>query len=208
MSEDRLKRLEELQQQASESLGLDISHERVQGIAALRLAHEGVVERLVVGGGGDHAATTLLNLSEAIAKLSPAPAVALPKIEVVYVENAVGLFKCQHCHAENRIENYVAPPAPPSPATTIEGEIISEPATAAAGARSLPPPKVKHPNDEPRRDPGSIHDSRLNGVPARMRRTDYSAVDPNAGANGAPVNRAGVPDVGRYHASPWPILDV
>jgi hypothetical protein len=70
--------------------------------------------------------------------------------------------------------------------------------------RALSPPDVKpppHPNDAPRRDPGSIHNAVLNGVPARMARSNYAGISPVAGNASGRLNfdqHHPLPDV------PWP----
>jgi hypothetical protein len=147
MSEtDRLRRLEELQAQAAEGLGLPIEHEKVQALASLRLAHESVVERLVHGGGGDHAATTLLNLSEAISRLSPD---APPQAITLEIVHNVGI--CPQCGY--RQADHFPLPKPAGPPPTIDGEAIETTDADFSPGGALPPPAVQaKPGPKPIRD--------------------------------------------------------
>src|SRR6516164_11472539 len=99
MKGDRFERLEQLRKEAAERLRLPLDHDKTQLLAALRLNHETLVEKLVAGSAVNP--EQLLALSEAIDKLTP----ELPpqKITVEFVEGVVGLFTCQHCHQQNRI---------------------------------------------------------------------------------------------------------
>jgi hypothetical protein len=53
----------------------------------------------------------MLEVDQALAalrqELKPAAPLAL---KVSFVSGVVGMFKCQHCHKENRVEDYRAPP--------------------------------------------------------------------------------------------------
>ena len=69
MSDHRVERLGALKAEAVETLRLPIDGDKVTLLAALRLAHEVQLERLVAGGAVDPA--TLLNLTETIDKLTP-----------------------------------------------------------------------------------------------------------------------------------------
>jgi hypothetical protein len=219
---DRLAALEQLAAEASRDLDLPADSPQVVTLSALRLAHQLTVERMLTGS-GDHA-TTLLNLSEAIAKLSPMPQMPAIRLEIIKpvdaappdgpaVDRHVSCRRCGWQPPGNDVtslcyrcgwrsgDDTSAVWRPPF----IDGVIE---ATAPQPQRALEPPKPVHPNDQPRVHPGSIHDAVLpNGEVARMRRNDYSRIDPNAGASGIPLNRAGVPTVDRYHRLPWPIIE-
>jgi len=164
MKGDRFERLEVLRQEAADRLRLPIEHDKTQLLAALRLNHESMVERLVAG----HTVNPdqLLALSEAIDKLTP----ELPpqKIEIEIVSGVVGLFTCQHCHQQNRIENYTEPPKKDYP-RTIDAEPVKADEAKALSSPVEVKPEPKH--------PGSIHNAVLpDGTPARMRRNDYSGI--------------------------------
>ncbi len=131
-----------------------------------------------------------------------APVEPLPKVTIEIVEGSDGPLvpHCRRCGWKPG-DDTLSTPMPPSP-PEIDGEVIKPPPPAQ---KALPPP---HPNDLPRRDPGSIHNARLpDGTPARMRRTDYSDIAPIDG--GYSMTNAGpAPDVGRGHPLPsqWDVL--
>ena len=85
MKGDRFERLEQLRKEAAERLRLPVEHDKVQLLAALRLNHETLVEKLVAGNSVNP--DQLLALSEAIDKLTP----ELPpqKITVEFVEGPI-----------------------------------------------------------------------------------------------------------------------
>ena len=96
----------------------------------------------------------MLALSEAIEKLSPE--LPPPEIKVEIVSGVVGLFTCQHCHKQNRVENYTSQPKPDF-ARTIDAEPVK-----ADEAKALPSPVETKPE---LKHPGSIHNAV--GTPAR-----------------------------------------
>ena len=69
MKGDRFERLEQLRKEAAERLRLPLDHDKTQLLAALRLNHETLVEKLVAGSAVNP--EQLLALSEAIDKLTP-----------------------------------------------------------------------------------------------------------------------------------------
>jgi hypothetical protein len=137
MKGDRFERLEVLRQEAADRLRLPIEHDKVQLLAALRLNHETLVEKLVAG--NSVSPDQLLALSEAIDKLSP----DLPprKIEIELVEGPIE--KCPSC---GWCRNDGAPPK-------------QEPNDVTP--KALPPPAVEAKSEEllaERPHIGSIHD--------------------------------------------------
>jgi hypothetical protein len=157
MTADRFEALEQLQAEAAKALNLPPEHERSQTLAALRLAHRLLVERMVAGNTTDANANSLLALSDAITKLTPTT--HIPAIEVKFCSGVTGIFKCQHCGQRNEIDNYEKPPKPPSRPVTIDGTVIERgDGSTAVAALSAPVEAKPHPNDLPRRHPGSIHD--------------------------------------------------
>jgi len=172
---DRLAALEQLQAEASRNLDLPIDSPQVVTLSALRLAHQLTVERMLTGS-GDHA-TTLLNLSEAISRMTPPAAHQPPlRIEIVRPLDAApadgpavaGHAKCRRCGwvpPGNDVtslcyrcgwksgDDLSAVWSPPFLDDAIK-------ASAPQPQQALPPPeepKPPHPNDQPRVHPGSIH---------------------------------------------------
>lgn len=78
-----------------------------------------------------------------------APLEIPPQVKIDIVEGVVGLFTCSHCGAENRIENYTRPQEP-SPARTIDAEVVKRDATSPDGehATSVAKPKPAPPKPD------------------------------------------------------------
>ena len=81
------------------------------------------------------------DMVEAALKTNPAPI----RVDLEVVSGVTGLFSCQHCGAQNRIEDYVAP-SKPEPGRTIDAEVVKEPpATTAKPAKPKPKALDYHP---------------------------------------------------------------
>jgi hypothetical protein len=93
IAEKRFEKLERLKKQAAEDIRLPVDHRRVLMLAALRLNHETLLEKMIAGGNVDP--TDLMTLTETIEKLHP----PLPpaEIKVTIVEGVARPVKCPHC---------------------------------------------------------------------------------------------------------------
>ena len=149
MKGDRFERLEQLRKEAAERLRLPLDHDKTQLLAALRLNHETLVEKLVAGNSVNP--DQLLALSEAIDKLTP----ELPpqKITVEFVEGPIE--RCPAC------------------GWCRDDQVPSKKEPINITPKALPAPTVEAKPEEPtpplRRHPGSIHNAVLpDGTPARL----------------------------------------
>jgi hypothetical protein len=118
--EDRYKRLEVLRQQAAETLRLPLNAEKTILLSALRLSHEIEVERLLAGAKPDPG--SLLALSEAIDRLTPALPPASIQIEFVEPTDGPLVPHCRRCGWKPG-DDLNMPHAPPTP-STIDGEAV------------------------------------------------------------------------------------
>jgi hypothetical protein len=111
VSQERFDRLRALKAQASAEFNLPESAERVAHIAALRMHHEALQERLVAGKPVE--TSDLLAVSRAIAELSPVPT---PSIDLQFVRDVVDI--CPRCKWSRPAADKPEPPPSPSPPRT------------------------------------------------------------------------------------------
>jgi hypothetical protein len=102
--------LQQARERAAGELNLPLSDHRVDRLAKLVIADEAMQSLLVVAPERVDFGK-MLEVDQALAalrqELKPAAPLAL---KVSFVSGVVGMFKCQHCHKENRVEDYRAPP--------------------------------------------------------------------------------------------------
>lgn len=184
------ERLRKAQRAAAKELKLPADSWQVKRFALLSIAHENITARLAAG--GDIRIEDLIKVDQQMqeirASLPPEPIAV--QLTVVHTKHTRGPE---------------LPPSDPTPpdktnATDVTGGPSPEqPSTQAT-------PDVRAPSAAPvRRHRSSIHDAVLNGVPARMRRNDYSGND--RGAVYSPLEKA--PDWDAKHPVPeqfWPIV--
>jgi hypothetical protein len=143
MSRDRYDRLQTLKREAAAQFELPESAERVAHIAALRMHHEALQERLCAGKPVE--TSDLLSVSRAIADLSP---VVPQHLNLQIVRDVVDI--CPKCHwsrpAADKPEP--EPPSPSPPRTDPPSPPIEKPAPAAPSMLNI----------VPIRGPRSIHD--------------------------------------------------
>lgn len=148
--ESRFELYQRLLAAAAAQLGCDPSSDKAKDLACIRLMRETVTLNLIAGRNVDPG--TLRWLIEELAKFAP------PEPPI-------------------RVEVEIVEPQPLTPLTVTPPDrgvgfvdFTPQPAEAA------PTPVAVHPDDLPRRDPGSIHNARLpDGTPARMRGPSYAA---------------------------------
>jgi hypothetical protein len=90
----------------------ELTNHDVRRLASARLFSENIELRVVAG-----EAVTSAEVRSAAAMIEEARG-AVPRpmhMSVKFVEGVVGKFVCEHCHKENRVQNYVAPPKTDSP---------------------------------------------------------------------------------------------
>jgi hypothetical protein len=182
---DRFKLYQALLASAAEQLGCEPTAEKAKDLATLRLMRESVTLKLIAG--KDCNPADLRWLTEELAKFAPPE----PPIKV-----------------EIEIVNPTEPdPAPSTPPPSDVGFVsFSQPQLPAPAAPAATAAKPVHPNDLPRRDPGSIHNARLpDGTPARMTGASYGFCAGNVSAN--PFSAGPRPNFEQSHSlpSPWPI---
>jgi hypothetical protein len=152
---DRFKLYQALLASAADQLGCEPTHEKAKDLATLRLMRESITLRLIAG--KDCNPADLRWLAEELSKFAPPEPPIKVEIEIV-----------------NPTEPDPAPSTPPPPSDVgfvqFTQPQLPAPAPAATAAKPV------HPNDLPRRDPGSIHNARLpDGTPARMVGPSYLA---------------------------------
>ena len=163
MSEqDRFELYQTLLAAAAEQLGRPVTSEQVKDLACIRMMRETVTLNLIAGRNVDPSA--LRWLIEELAKFSP-PEPPI-KVEIEHVEGPV-----EHCPQCGWSRDYDEPSptslsSTPPPDRPDVGFVNFTPPLAPASA---PAPVAVH------RDPGSIHNAVLNGVPARMVGQSYAA---------------------------------
>jgi hypothetical protein len=136
--DDRYDKFERFRAEAAEKLRLPVDNDRVRLLAALKLNHEALLERMIRGDNvsPDHVTT----LTEAIEGMLP-PEVP-SKINIQIVQGVVGIYTCKHCGARNELEegSYQAPKEKDS-SRTIDAEPVKadEPEAKALPASAVRP---------------------------------------------------------------------
>lgn len=106
--------LTKARESAAREIGCESTDFRAVRLATLMTAHEALQAALAVGERIDF--KDLLDVDRALADLRKEIGVTKPmNLKVSFVDGVVGMFKCQHCHKENRVERYVAPEPPAKP---------------------------------------------------------------------------------------------
>jgi hypothetical protein len=142
MTVERFDRYEEIRQQTSAAAGLPIDSDRVDIVAALKFAHQQLIEEMV---GGKLDIDRLLSLSRAVADLTPPPVAPLPSVTITFVGGEDAACDDSHKPAVPFIERELA---------VIDGskaDLKAEPGIETK-ALSLPKPPAQ---------PRSIHDGNL-----------------------------------------------
>ena len=129
---DRAQRFAELRKLAAEETGLDIEHERVGQLAALRLQAEALQARLIAGAAVE--TRDLLELSKALRELSPQ---APMHITVEYIEHTP---HCPACGWRRGVA--VADAATDLPKAPVAETLTSLPLSAAVEPSIEPVPNV------------------------------------------------------------------
>jgi hypothetical protein len=100
--------LQQARERAASELGLPLSDWRVERLAKLVIADEAMQSLLVVAPERVDFGK-MLDIDRALADLRKELGVTKPmELKVSFVDGVVGMFKCQHCHKENRVEDYRA----------------------------------------------------------------------------------------------------
>jgi hypothetical protein len=111
----------------------------VRLVALARLKMDATEAQLL---SGDPAVTVqdITALEEVFAKYVPKPGMNL---KVSFVSGVVGMFKCQHCHMENRVEDYRGPePKKTDSQNAVAQPSVSAPASGTADAVPASPANV------------------------------------------------------------------
>jgi hypothetical protein len=155
--EDRYKLYEKLLEAAADQLGCEPSDERAKDLATIRMMRESITLNLIAGRNVDP--TNLRWLIEQLAAVIPPPAIPPVRLEIIDRNGET----CSLDELRQPVPPEPTPSAPPPDVGFVSFAPTPPPTPAIEAA-----PVAVHPNDLPRRDPGSIHNAVLNGVPARM----------------------------------------
>jgi hypothetical protein len=208
--QDRFALYQRLLESAAAQLGCQVTDDKAKDLACIRLMRETVTLNLIAGRNVDPA--SLRWLIEELAKFAPPEPPIRCEIEIVDGTGAAcSIEELKASRADNP-----APSDPPSAQPEAVGFVSFAPApletapapTAAAPSlediregRRLPDGSV-HPNLKPRVDPGSIHDGRLDGVPARMAPSQRHVH--GGGGSSNPFSAGRRPDFESAHPLPSP----
>jgi hypothetical protein len=155
--------LQQARERAASELGLPLSDWRVERLAKLVIADEAMQSLLVVAPERVDFGK-MLDIDRALADLRKELGVTKPmELKVSFVDGVVGMFKCQHCHKENRVEDYRAPPETNSQNVVATEKAVPAPAPGTVdlvvGAGKVSTGRTSNVVAVPRRDPGFIHNA-------------------------------------------------